>query len=82
MAGGETPVNDRVELLRRLLTEWYRKGCPWPKQPTLTMFAVKADKEVRPLLRQLIDDLGPDMEIQNLRLSHLLRLRLSDPSAN
>ena len=75
----EIPVND-IELLRRQLTEWYRKGVPWPKQPTLAMFAAKAGKEVRPLLNRLISDLGPDMEIQNLRLSHLLRI--FDASAN
>lgn len=72
-------MND-IELLRRQLTEWYRKGHPWPTQPTLAMFAAKADRAVLPLVRQLIADLGPDMEIQNLRLSHLLRI--SDPLAN
>ena len=72
-------MND-IELLRRSLTEWYRKGCPWPRQPTLAMFAAKAEREVRPLVNRLISDLGPDMEIQNVRLSHLLKI--FDPSAN
>ncbi len=66
-------VND-IELLRRLLTEWYRKGHPWRKQPTLGMFAARADRSVLPLLQQLIAEFGPDMEIQQLRLFHLLRL--------
>ena|SRR6185437_13011805 len=49
---------NEIELLRRLLTEWYRKGSPWPKQPTLAMLAAKADREVRPLVNRLISDLG------------------------
>lgn len=72
-------MND-IELLRRSLTEWYRKGFPWRQQPTLAMFAAKADKDVLPLVNRLIFVLGSDMEIQNLRLAHLLKI--SDPLAN
>ena len=55
-----------------------------PGNKTLAMFAAKADRAILPLLRQLIADLGPDMEIQQLRLFHLLRLssRISDAAAN
>jgi hypothetical protein len=68
-----------AELLRLLLVAWYRKGHPWQTQPTLATFRVSLDgktqKAVGALLDTLISRQGPAMELQHLRLQHLLDLQ-------
>jgi hypothetical protein len=71
-------MSNAPELLRRLLTGWYRDGQPWKAEPTLAAFkscqAGKVEKPVQVLIDDLIARHGPDMEIHHLRLCHLIEL--------
>jgi hypothetical protein len=72
-------VNDPIELLRRLLTGWYRQGWPWKIHPTLAAFRAatirEATQEVAALIDSLIARHGPAMDLGQMRLHHLLELR-------
>ena len=68
---------DASEVLRRLLTAWYRSGHPWKTQPTLADFRRQGKLDVRTgaLLDKLIARYDSGMEVQNLRLHHLIDLQ-------